>query len=94
MVPRSAIASIPFFGVSPKAIKWLHRTARDYIEHPLRWNKLVAMTAGTQFNPATSLLRVCVDLLHFDRMEIDLKIQDNDSSAGSMTTLGFYHTKH
>jgi hypothetical protein len=68
-----------FFGVSAKPIKWLHRTARDYIEHPSKWNELVALTARTQFNPSTSLLRSCVDLLEFDRVEIEPKIQDDDS---------------
>lgn len=67
------------FGVSPKTIKWLHRTARDYIEHPLKWNELVTLTAGTRFNPATSMLRSCVDLLELDRMEIDTEAQDDDS---------------
>jgi hypothetical protein len=68
-----------FFGVSPKPIKWLHRTARDYIEHPLKWNELFALTARTPFNPATTLLKSCVDLLEFDRGEIEPKIQDDDS---------------
>jgi hypothetical protein len=79
MIPKNAIASILFFGISPRPIKWLHRTARDYIEHPLKWNELVALTARTHFNPAASLSRSCVDLLEFDRVEIEPKLQDDDS---------------
>jgi hypothetical protein len=68
-----------FFGITHKPIKWLHRTARDYIEHPSKWNELVALTARTQFNPSASLLRSCVDILEFEKVEVAPTIQDEDS---------------
>ena len=56
-------------GFPSRPIHWLHRTARDYIEHPSKWNELKALTFGTQFNPNTSLLKSCVLLLRHQRTE-------------------------
>jgi hypothetical protein len=55
------------FGLSTTTIHWLHRTARDYIEHPTKWNELLGQTTGSQFNPNTAMLRSCILLLGIQR---------------------------
>lgn len=49
------ISGVIGFGHSPK-VQYLHRTVRDYFEKPEVWNRMVAHTSGTDFDPCTSLL--------------------------------------
>lgn len=41
-------------------IRYLHRTARDYVEQPRVWQKLLDKTAATSFDPTTALLTSCL----------------------------------
>ncbi|KAE9375911.1 hypothetical protein N431DRAFT_481115 [Stipitochalara longipes BDJ] len=49
------ISGVIGFGHSPK-VQYLHRTVRDYLEKPEVWNKMVAHTSRTDFDPYTALL--------------------------------------
>jgi hypothetical protein len=59
-------------GLPSQTIKWLHRTARDYIENPSRWSAMVKLTSDpnfVNFSPNTSMLRSCIQILTIERME-------------------------
>lgn len=70
------ISGVIGFGHSPK-VQYLHRTVRDYFEKPEVWNRMVAHTSGTNFNPYTSL---------FGSHIVQLKLLGT-SDSHSMTSL-------
>jgi hypothetical protein len=41
-------------------IKWLHRTARDFIEELATWKQILGHTAQTAFDPNVAMLRVTI----------------------------------
>jgi hypothetical protein len=49
------IPDIPTF-----EIRYLHRTARDFIERPDIWKQITSDTAGTSFNPNVSLMKAAI----------------------------------
>ena len=56
-------------GLPAQTISWLHRTARDYVENPSRWTAMVELTLDVNFNPYTSMVWSCIQILAIERME-------------------------
>jgi hypothetical protein len=56
-------------GLPAQTITWLHRTARDYVENPSRWSAMVELTSDINFNPYTSMVWSCIQILTIERME-------------------------
>jgi hypothetical protein len=44
-------------------IRYMHRTARDFIEQPTQWTKILSYTPPTTFSPSFSMMKACVSIL-------------------------------
>lgn len=63
MTLRQLHHSASYDPITTPEVDYLHRTAKDFIERPENWNKMVSVTKSTSFKPCISLLRSAVLLL-------------------------------
>lgn len=68
-------------------VEYLHRTAREFIESPPIWNKLLGYTARTEFNADASLLRSYV-------CQIYNQIEDRTSGFGNVGEFAYMAMLH
>lgn len=67
--------------VSSFMVQYLHRTAKDFLEHPTRWSEVLDRTQEISFSPCFSLMRSHYLLLH--RVLQDPRYQFKEHSLGT-----------
>jgi hypothetical protein len=64
------------WGYMNKSIRYMHRTARDFMERADIWNQLLSRTEATNFNPHENLMKSCI--LQLGLIPIDFLKKIND----------------
>ena len=74
-----------------RKIHYLHRTAKDFIESPKVWQRLLGYTAETNFNPNTSLLKSCIHLLSIRTFVCSLKNPVKATKSTAISAIIYGH---
>jgi hypothetical protein len=63
-------------------IEYLHRTARDFIEHEKNWQEVLQHTSGTEFHPDISILRASL-------LQLGIRCSFQDTTSQGVCDLAY-----